>query len=48
METYRVSCKKIYCLQNRIDYINRLILLSSFAICSKKKSTFIKKRTAQF
>ena len=35
METYSVSCKK-YTKQNR------LMLLSTCAICGKRKSTFIK------
>ena len=45
METYSVSCKKNTANKNsnvRKTKQDRLILLSSWAICEKKKSTFIK------
>ena len=45
METYSVSCKKNTANKNsnvRKTKQDRLILLSSWAICENKKSTFIK------
>ena len=45
METYSVSCKKNTANENsniRKTKQDRLILLSSWVICEKKKSTFIK------
>ena len=47
METYCVSCKKYTTNENssvRKTNQNRLMLLSNFAICGKKKSTFIKNK----
>ena len=45
METYFISCKKHTIKKNssvRKTKQNRLMLLSNWAICGKKKSTFIK------
>ena len=45
METYCISCKKNTANENlsvRKSKQNRLMLLSNCAVCSKKKSTFIK------
>ena len=45
MKMYCVSCKKYTENENsnvRKTKQNRLILLSNFAVCGKKKSTFIK------
>ena len=46
MEAYCVSCKKYTANEYsnvRKTKQNRLMLLSNFANCGKKKSTFIKK-----
>ena len=46
MKTYCVSCKKYTRSENsnvRKTNQNRLMLLSNFYVCGKKKSTFIKK-----
>ena len=45
METYCVSCKKYTANENssvRKTKQNKLMLLSNYAICDKKKTTFIK------
>ena len=47
MKMYCVSCKKYTENENsnvRKTKQNRLILLSNFAVCGKKKSTFIKNK----
>ena len=47
METYCVSCKKNTADENstiRKTKWNRLMILSSYAICGKKKSTVIKNK----
>ena len=47
METYCVSSKKYTGNENsnvRKTKQNRLMLLSNFSICGKKKSTFIKNK----
>ena len=45
MELYCVSCKKYTANENssvRKTKQNKLMLLSNYAICDKKKTTFIK------
>ena len=47
METYCVGCKKNTANENsniRKTKQNRLMLLSNFAICGKKKWTFIRNK----
>ena len=47
METYCVSCKKYTEQENlnvRKNEQNGLMLLSNYAVCGKKKSTFIKNK----
>ena len=47
METYCVSCTKNTANENlsaRRSKQNRLMLLSNYAVCGKKKSTFIKNK----
>ena len=47
METYSVSCRKYNANENssvKKSKQNRLMLLSNFAICGKKKLAFIKNK----
>ena len=47
METYCVSCRKYNANENssvKKSKQNRLMLLSNFAICGKKKLAFIKNK----
>ena len=47
METYYISCKKYTANENSSvtkAKQNRLMALSNYAVCSKKKITFIKNR----
>ena len=47
METYCVSCKKYTANENpsvKKAKQNRLMFLSNYAVCGKKRSTFIKSK----
>ena len=50
MKPYCVMCKKYTVNKNssvKLTKQNRLLLLSNYAVCDKKKSTFIKNKELQ-